>query len=218
MCLLIPSLLVNTREEFERRLRLVEHGAELMHVDVLDGTLFPATSWHDAAAVGGMDTPAHYELHLMVDDPLPVVEAWKRQVPNLRRAIVHAEAPHPTDALVEQLKQWGLEAGVALNPETPLEDVQHLLAVLDQLTVMGVHPGASGQAFLGEPILEKIRAAKHARPDLPVEMDGGATEELLPALVQAGCNRIVAANAVFGAADPADALRRLVHLATAARL
>ena len=217
MCQIVPSLLVESKAEFERRLRLVEGGAELVHVDVLDGTLFPQTNWHDAEAVGALRTSAKFELHLMVENPLPIVQAWHTHVPGLERAIIHAEMSHPAGSVIRAVKAMDLEAGLALNPESPLEEIAAVARMIDQLTLMGVHPGASSQRFLGDAILQKIRDAKKRWPDLAVEMDGGATPELVPALLAAGCDRIVAAHAIFGAADQAAALASLSRLASAKR-
>ena len=73
---IIPSLLVESRDEFERRLRLVEHDCEMVHVDILDGSLFGNTNWFDAKQVGALRTPVVFELHLMVENPLPIIAAW----------------------------------------------------------------------------------------------------------------------------------------------
>lgn len=205
---LIPSLLVESHKEFERRLRLVEDACETVHVDILDGSLFPAMSWADPVAIGAMRTPVRYEIHLMVENPLPIVEAWKKNVPGFIRAIVHAEMHRQTGAVVAHIRDLlKLEAGVALNPESPLEEIHAVLGEIDQLTIMGVHPGASGQAFLGEMVLEKIRAAHARRPDLPIEIDGGVRPELVGPLLKAGCSRLCSAGMLFHAPNPGAALR-----------
>lgn len=207
---IIPSLLVESAVEFERRLRLVENDCETVHVDILDGSMFGHTSWHDARAIAAMRTNVRYEIHLMVENPLPIVEAWHAHVKNTRRAIVHAEISRPFGAVLEHVRDMmRLEGGVAVNPETPLEDVENVLHRVDQLLVMGIHPGQSGRPFQGESILEKIRAARAHRPDLAIEIDGGVTAALLPELIRAGATRICAASAIFSADDPAAALSGL---------
>lgn len=204
---IIPSILVDSEREFARRLRLIEDDCETVHVDILDGTLFPVTNWFDAASVGAMRTPVRFELHLMVENPLPIIEAWKREVVGTRRAIVHAEMHRPLGAVLDHIKSvLKLETGIALNPETPLSAVHDVLHQVDQLTVMSVHSGSSGQAFLGELVLEKIRQAHAHRADLQVEVDGGATLELLAPLAQAGATRICAASMLFSADHPRDIL------------
>lgn len=207
---LIPSLLVDSQEEFERKLRQVEGGAATVHVDILDGTLFPHTTWFDARTVGNMRTDVKYELHLMVENPLPIVEEWKRHVQGLIRAIVHAEIKRPVGAVHSVLRdELKLETGIAVNPETPLHEIEELLHTIDHLTIMGVHPGSSGQAFEGDYILEKIRQAHRHRSDLPIEIDGGVTKENLPSLIEAGATRICAASLLFNAANPEEELHHL---------
>ncbi len=207
MAELIPSILVDSRQEFERRLRIVEHGCETVHVDILDGSLFPVTNWFDAAAVGAMRTKIRYEIHLMVENPLPIIETWKREVPGLLRAIVHAEMQRPLGTVIEHIQDFlKLEAGVALNPESPMEEIHAVFSRMDQLTIMGVHPGASNQDFLGASVLEKIRSARAKRAELPIEIDGGVRPELFGPLLKAGCTRLCAASMIFRASDPAQVL------------
>ncbi|MBI4598652.1 hypothetical protein HY734_00475 [Candidatus Uhrbacteria bacterium] len=207
---LIPSLLVDDREAFERRLRLVEPYVKTVHVDILDGTLFPATSWFDAASVGALATSVRYELHIMVTNPLPIIAEWKALVPGTCRAYVHAEIERPLRRVLEEIRDvHQLETGVALNQETPVEEIQTLLRDLQALLIMGVHPGSSGQPFEGDYVLEKIRLAHSRRPDLPIEIDGGVTKALIPSLMQAGASRFCCASAIFGETNPTDALRQL---------
>ena len=206
---IIPSLLVESSAEFERRLRLVEEGCTTVHVDVMDGTLVPHTSWFDALAVGEMRTPVAFELHLMVENPLPIITAWKKHVMGIKRAIIHAEIHRPLGAVLEQIREvHKLETGVALNPETPLLAIEGVIHALDQLTLLGVHPGASDQAFLGESVLAKIRDAHEHRSDLVIEIDGGVTLENIQEIKKTGVSRFCAAHLLFAASDPAEALKR----------
>ena len=212
---IIPSLLVGSKSEFERRLRLVENDCEVVHVDILDGTLFPNTTWFDAASVGAMRTNVKYELHLMVENPLPIVEAWREHVETMHRAIVHSEIHRPLGAVIEHIKDMmKLEAGVALNPETPLGEMHEVLHKLDQVTIMGVHPGQSGQAFLGDFVLDKIREVRNHRPDIAIEIDGGVTDDLLEPCIRAGATRICAASLLFSCENPAAKLKDLRSRAT----
>jgi ribulose-phosphate 3-epimerase len=207
---IIPSLLVESRQEFERRLRLVEHDCETMHVDILDGSMFGNMSWHDAQAVAAMRTNVRYELHLMVENPLPIVEDWHEHVKQTKRAIVHAEITRPFGTVIEHIRDMlKLEAGVAINPETPLEAIENVMHSIHELVVMGVHPGMSGRAFEGDYIVEKIRTARNHRPDLAIEIDGGVTAALLPRLAEAGATRICAASLIFASPDPTAALKEL---------
>jgi len=207
---LIPSLLVQNQKTFEDRLRTIERQCKMIHVDILDGSLFSFISWFDAEAVGAIKTPLLFEIHLMVKNPLPIIEEWKRSVAGLRRAIIHAEIARPLGSIISHIhEEHKIEAGVAINPETPIEEIHEVLHAIDQITVLGVHPGQSGQAFIGAPILEKITHIHRHRTDLPIEIDGGVTEQLLPSLAEAGCTRFCAASAIFKADDPLKALAQM---------
>lgn len=209
---LIPSLLVSSQAEFERRLRLVEQSSlRTVHVDVLDGTLFPEMSWFEARAVGAIETPIAFELHLMVENPLPIIAQWKSEVKTLKRVIIHVELDRPISTLLEDIKQWHeLETGLALNPETPIETIKHHTTMLDYLLIMGVHPGASGQKFLGEMILQKIKDLHLLYPSFPIGCDGGLTPEIAPRLIEAGCSRLIAASSIFKSPDPLAAMNSFV--------
>ncbi len=207
---IVPAFLVKSEKEFEEKLRLVENDCKFIQVDVLDGSLFDNVSWFDPVAIGELKTNVEFELHLMVENPIPIIEAWQKHVPTFRRAIVSAEMHRPNGAVTSYIKDiLKLEVGVAIDPETPLKEIEDVLHEIDQLTIMGVHPGKSGQPFDGEYLLDKIRTARHHRPDLVIEMDGGATNELIGPLAKAGVNRICAASMIFNAKDPTEKLRAL---------
>jgi ribulose-phosphate 3-epimerase len=217
---IVPAFLVESEKEFEQNLRLVENDCSLIQVDVLDGSLFPNTCWFDAERVGNLKTNVEMELHLMVENPIPIIEAWKRHVPTFTRAIVHAEMHRPTGAITGFVKdQLGLQVGVALNPESPLREIEEVLHQIDQLTIMSVHPGRQGQTF-GDPehggdltsILDKIAQARAHRPDLMIEVDGGITAELVPILVKAGANRLCVGGTIFKSTDPTGTLKALNQL------
>ncbi|MDG1950581.1 MAG: hypothetical protein P8J32_07250 [bacterium] len=217
MTQIIPAILVKSKEEFEPQLRAVEQDCDRIQIDILDDTLFPNTTWHDAQAVAALNPDVEIELHLMVENPLPIVEEWKKYVPNFKRAIVHAEMHRQLGSVTSYIKDvLKLEVGVAINPETPLSAIESVVHNIDQLTIMSVHPGFQGQAFgdeehIGdkEAIFEKIRHAKQHRPDLPIEIDGGLREEFIEPLIIAGATLLCAGSLIFKHEDPAKQLQTL---------
>lgn len=209
---LIPSILVESHQEFERRLRLVDQKVKTVHVDILDGSIYPHLSWHDPQIVGDIVTPVEYEIHLMVENPLPIIREWKKHVPNLKRAIIQAELDRPVGLVLEEIKQTlHLEAWSALSPETPVKDSITREANLDGVMVMGVHPGASGQPILLDLTISKIHQLRGDFPTLPIACDGGVTAENAETLVKAGCTKLIASSAIFSAENPAEALDQLLH-------
>ncbi|TAL51238.1 hypothetical protein EPN81_00495 [Patescibacteria group bacterium] len=217
MTQIVPAFLVESEKEFERNLRLIEHDCTLIQVDVLDGSLFANTCWYDPERIGSLKTKIEMELHLMVENPIPIIEAWKKHVPTFTRAIVHTEMHRPSGVVTgfihDDLK---LEVGIALNPESPLSEVEEVLHMVDQLTIMSVHPGYQGQTF-GDPthggdmesIIEKVRAARAHRKDLTIEVDGGITSDLIEPLVRAGADRLCIGSAIFKTDDPTDTLKKM---------
>lgn len=212
---IVPAFLVQSEEEFKKNLELVENDCALIQVDVLDGTLFPNTCWYDPERIGAIKTNVEMELHLMVENPLPIIRAWKKHVPTFTRAIIHTEMERPsgvvTGYVMDELK---LKAGIALNPESPLSEVEDVLHCVDQLTIMSVHPGFQNQTF-GDPqhlgdgnsIIEKIHSARAHQPDLVIEVDGGITSERIELLVRAGANRLCIGSAIFKTEDPTKTLQ-----------
>lgn len=210
MTQIVPAFLVESEQQFEKQLRAIENDCSLIQIDILDGTLFPNISWFDPVAIGQLSTNIEMELHLMVENPIPIIEAFQKHVPNMKRAIVSAEMHRPIGAVTSYIKDiLGLEVGVAVSPETPLKEIEEVLHSIDQLTVMGVHPGSMGQTFEGEIILDKIKQAKHHRPDLHIEVDGGVTEALIPTLMSAGADRIISGSGIFHSEHPSETLKHL---------
>jgi ribulose-phosphate 3-epimerase len=214
---IVPALLVESEKEFETKFRAIENDCVLVQVDVLDGTLFPNTTWFDPVAIGAIKTKVEIEAHLMVENPIPIVEQFKQFVPTFKRAIVSAEMHRPLGAVVGHLKDiLGLEVGVAINPETPLHEIEEVLHTIDQLTIMSVHPGSQGQTFgdsqnfsSPDAIFEKIDQARSHRKDITIEIDGGITEELIKPLIKAGVQRICIGSLIFRSENPSDKLKEL---------
>lgn len=207
---IIPSLLVDGKETFEQRLRLVENHVKTVAVDILDGSTYQVTNWFNAEAISAMQTPVQFVLHLMVENPLPIIARWMSLVPNTVRAIIHAESDRPLAAIVQQIRQtYKIEAGLALNPETPLNEIHHVLHEVDEILVMGVRPGHSGQIFGGEMILEKTRQLHGHVPEIPLAVDGGVQKENIRDLLSAGISRFHVTSAIFETEDPIKSLKEL---------
>ena len=218
---IIPALLVKTEEEFKKRLDLIEGKATTVQVDILDGSLCDRQSWFDPEIIGSWKTDVQFELHLMVENPLPIIEAWAKHVPSTVRAIIHAELDRPIGTLIELIHQNAkLEAGIALNPETPIDEIHHVIEHVDEILVMGVHPGASGQGLgdsvhhiSGQAILEKLERIHDRYPEIVIGADGGVNLETAPEFIRRGCTRLAASSAIFGSDSPVDSLEKLQKLA-----
>ncbi|MBI2484660.1 hypothetical protein HYW18_00705 [Candidatus Uhrbacteria bacterium] len=213
---ILPAILAESKEQFVTQLRAVEAYASVVHVDVLDGTLFPHMSWADARAVGSLDTSVQFELHLMVENPLAVARTWKEEVTGLSRVIFHAELDRQHEPIIEAIHGMHLDAGLALNPETPVEEAHHAIHLLDELLLMTVHPGASGQG-IGDPahgiheddLLAKVVEIHRRYPDILLGADGGVTAQNILRFLQAGITRFCASSSIFAGRNPHTALEEM---------
>ncbi len=207
----VPAILVQNFEIFKKQ---ISHSgirglAPMWQVDVLDESMFESRSFFDAKQVAQIKELPEIELHLMTLDPLPIIENWKFHIPTLKRAIVHAEVDKPLEPILAYIKNLGLEAGLALNPETSIKAIKPLVHLLDTILIMGVHPGASGQSFLGKKIFKKIKKVAKKYPNLRIAVDGGINQDTAQDIINAGAHQLCAASAIWKAKDPTKAFNNL---------
>ncbi|MDO8584021.1 MAG: hypothetical protein Q7R83_02470 [bacterium] len=193
---LIPTLLTDDGDlAVDRLMRL--NGAKIspVQIDVLDETLFPFLSWHDAAEFALHDFSLDVVLHLMVQDPQTIIKTWT-SVKNLKRVIWHIEAPINHEKLIKQYRKQHLEVGLALAPETPASAILPYKTLIDECLVLGVHPGKSGQAML-KAMIEKAEDVHKLAPKLAIGFDGGIRPTHLKKLAAAGVTRFYSGH-LFG--------------------
>ena len=184
-------------------------GADLLHVDVMDGHFVPNLSMGPAVcgAVRRHLPDAYLDVHLMVTAPASYLEPFAKAGAN--HCTVHVEAEGSPVELARQAHDLGMTAGIAINPDTPAEAAIEVMEDFDLVLVMSVHPGFSGQAFI-DAVLEKTRRiAPMLRPDQRLEMDGGIGPGNVGRIIEAGADVLVSASALFGATDRREAIRAL---------
>lgn len=222
MAQILPGILAHDAVELREKLFFPGFWEPGMtaHIDILDGSMFGTTCFCDATAIAPASDALfkdqrrampHIELHCMVQNPMPIIEQWKKLVPETLRAIIHAEISRPIAPTLHQIRDLQLETGIALCPETSPDVLSHLSNLPDRLLIMGVEPGASGRPFLGEPILAKIRRARVMFPTLTIAVDGGMNQETSAAALAAGADACIATNAIWSAKRPHDAYQQLAH-------
>jgi ribulose-phosphate 3-epimerase len=192
---------------------VLDAGARVIHVDVMDGHFVPPITLGPVVVEGlaeqARDAGAMLDLHLMIERP-------ERHVADFVKAgadsiTFHAEAtPHAAYA-ASLIRESGACVGVAINPGTPVGALAEIASEIDMALCMTVNPGWGGQAFIAHSLEKLPRVRAIVGDDVPVQVDGGIDPGTAPACSQAGANVFVAGSAIFGADDPAAAYREIAQ-------
>jgi ribulose-phosphate 3-epimerase len=210
---IMPSILAADFRCLGQQIAEVERaGADGVHIDVMDGRFVPNISLGPfiVEAVRHTTTLA-LDVHLMIVEPERYVDDFARAGADI--ISVHQEACPHLHRTVQHIKQLGKQAGVVLNPSTPLSSLEEILDEVDLILLMSVNPGFGGQRFIAAS-LDKVRRLRHlldARGSAVIlEIDGGIDPTTAPQAVAAGARMLVAGSAVFGASGgPAQGVKRL---------
>ncbi|MFV2087999.1 ribulose-phosphate 3-epimerase [Micromonospora sp. LOL_021] len=213
--LIAPSILAADFSRLADEARAVEGAADWLHVDVMDNHFVPNLTIGLPVVQSLLPaTSLPFDVHLMITDP-------RRWAPGYADAgaynvTFHAEACDDPVALAKELRSAGAKAGLAVDRDTPVDDYLELLPSFDTLLIMTIKAGFGGQRFIPE-MLDKVRAARrHAASghlELRIEVDGGIAADTIEQAAAAGADAFVAGTAVYGAEDPAEAVRRLRQIA-----
>lgn len=207
-----PSLLAADFARLADALRAAEEGgADLVHVDVMDGHFVPnLTIGPPVVRALRRVTSLPLDVHLMIERPEATVGEYLDAGADW--ISIHVESTRHLHRCLDAVRKGGARAGAALNPATPGEALASAWRDLDYLVVMSVNPGWGGQPFLASSPAKVRRVrdlARGAGATVPIEVDGGVDAGNAMALVTAGAEILVAGTAIYGQADPADAISRL---------
>ena len=207
-----PSILSADFTKLGQQIEIVERaGASLLHVDVMDGRFVPnITVGLPVVKAISRATQLPIDAHLMIVEPGRYAEQFVKA--GAQMVSIHIEADPHAHRTLSAIRAAGAQAGIAVNPATPLSALDEALKFADYVLLMSVNPGFGGQAFIPES-LDKVRRLRKMIDErglkARIEIDGGIDAENISEVASAGAEIIVSGSAIFGATDPAVALREL---------
>jgi ribulose-phosphate 3-epimerase len=200
MVKIAPSILSADFARLGEEIAAVEKaGADYIHIDVMDGHFVPNITIGPliVEAIRPV-TKLPLDVHLMIENPDQYIEAFAKAGADY--ITVHVEACRHLHRTLQHIKSFGIKAGVVLNPATPVDSIQHVLADIDMVLLMSVNPGFGGQKFIPE-VLPKIRKVKEMADskgrEIEIEIDGGVNPETAKLCIEAGANVLVAGSAIY---------------------
>jgi len=196
----LPSILSGDFGDMKSEIkRLADAGAPMLHLDVMDGHFVPNLTFGMPMVKGlNRHTDLPLDVHLMISDPLRYAEPMVRAGADV--LTFHVEAVEDAAHVAQQLRDLDVVVGVALDPETPIRDLESCIDMVDMVLVMSVKAGFGGQSF--NPVsLDKLKLLRENHPDLLLQIDGGINSETITQARQAGCDLFVVGSAIVCSDD-----------------
>ncbi len=213
MIQIAPSILSADFLHLEKDVELVNRHADLFHLDIMDGTFVPNISFgFPVVEAIAQKARKPLDVHLMIVHPEKYVERFAKAGATLI-SFHYETAQEQSGAILEQIRNLGVKAGLVINPDCPVQAIFPYLKQVDFVLIMSVFAGFGGQKFIPES-LDRIRTVRAeldriGRPDVPIEVDGGIGPANAADVVAAGASILVAGSSVFKAANPVEAIESM---------
>jgi len=220
MAEIIPAIIAKDFQDLKNKIKVVEPYVQTVQLDIMDGIFVSNETWPFAAAAAqgkpsvvdleNLETNLFLEAHLMVTEPEKVFEQWTDSP--VQRIIVHWEALDNFKSQILNFAQYTYERnkefGIALNPETPLEVLDHFINKVDLVLLMSVNPGFAGQPFQ-ESVIPRIVSLRQKYPDVKIGVDGGVNLSNVKKLALAGADFLVVGSFIYAAGNPEQIIAQL---------
>ena len=204
----VPAILTDSVELLKNMLHQADSFTSYAQIDIMDGEFVPSRSitWQDIA---GIPFSLQWDAHLMVNHPMQQLDGFHRA--GARRITFHYEAEDRPEQVIARIRALGIEAGLALKPETPVAAIMPLVDSVDTILFLSVDPGFYGKPFLPG-VLDKVRELRAINPAIEIGIDGGIKEANIVEVARSGADSICVGSAIFMKKDPAQSFRYLTNL------
>ncbi len=193
-----------------------EGGADLLHLDIMDGHFVPNLSFGVPVIEKIRScTELYFDTHVMITDPCKFAEPFIKAGSN--NYTFHIEATNEPRKVIDHVRGLGCDVGIALNPDTTFGAIEPMIPQVDVVLVMSVWPGFGGQRFIADVLPKAAEISRNLRPNQRLEIDGGIDPQTVGPAAENGADTFVAGFAIFGTSDPVAAMARIREVAQASK-